>query len=292
MLNQIFRITYPRSVMTLLEFAENFAYDAFHERPTNFFSSKMPPKVRGASKPIHEKSLPGIVNGQIFTEKEGSRHERGFTAVCCTCDKELSVPWGINSTLTRHLTSKGHEGIFDQYKAETALEVFKSKETDLKKMQEDLEKHKAEIANLKAENSSLRTGENPLEGITGDDAEEGNFGTQNVSDASISHEEEFNSYFESETVAEETLNKMPSKVRGASKPINERSLPGIVNGHFFTEKEGSRRERGFIAICCTCNKESSVAWGINSSLVRHLTTKGHEGILDEYKALQQENPLR
>ena len=65
-----------------------------------------------------------------------------------------------------------------------------------------------------------------------------------------------------------------------------------ANDKFFKFKEGSRHEKGFTAICCTCDKESSVAWGINSSLTRHLTTKGHDGLLDEYKALQQENPQR
>ena len=74
--------------------------------------------------------------------------------------------------------------------------------------------------------------------------------------------------------------------KGRNKPIGERNLPAIVDGKFFSFKEDSRTEKGFTAICCTCKKESSVPWGINSTLVRHLKTKGHETILAEYQALR------
>ena len=75
--------------------------------------------------------------------------------------------------------------------------------------------------------------------------------------------------------------------RGPWKPVEERTLPLIVDNTFFSMKEGSRTEMGFTAICCQCKKDFSVQWGVNSNLLRHLNTGGHEGLLDRYEATKQ-----
>ena len=74
---------------------------------------------------------------------------------------------------------------------------------------------------------------------------------------------------------------------GPWKPVEERTLPLIVDNTFFSMKEGSRTEMGFTAICCQCKKDFSVQWGVNSNLLRHLKTGGHEGLLDRYEATKQ-----